>query len=80
MGKLNQFLTDLVRYPVIVIGAIVLLLTRLAGWFLLIAGLVFAMFWFSGDLPGLGAQILVTVAAGSALLAIANVCVPAARR
>lgn len=72
---MGEFIKDLFRYPVVAIGAVVLLVVRIVGWLLLIAGLLFGAFWLDGEFAGLGDKIVVTLLAGSALLAFANMYV-----
>lgn len=69
---MRLFLKDLVLFPVIAVGGVVILFLRILGGFLMIGGLLTFPFWFTGDLAGVGAQILAAVFAGSTLLAVAN--------
>ena len=69
---MRMFLKEIVLFPAVAVGGVVILFLRTLGGFLMIGGLLTLLFWFTGDRAGVGSQILAAVLAGSVLLAFAN--------
>lgn len=71
----DQFFKNVLKYPLIMIGAPLFLGFWMLGWFLLIGGAVAAVFWVNGEFVGLGWPIMSAVVGGSALLSLVRRCV-----
>ena len=67
---LVQFLKNVFRYPLIVIGAPFLVGLWVFGWFLLIGCFVMAGLWFNGEFVGQGWPILSAIFVGSVMLSL----------
>lgn len=72
---LVSFFKNVLRYPLIMIGAPILVGLRVSGWFFLIGGAATAVLWFNGEFVGLGWPIVSAVLAGLTMLSLARGCV-----
>ncbi|MCG8586882.1 MAG: hypothetical protein MI757_19430 [Pirellulales bacterium] len=63
-----DILRDIVRMPLIVAGAVLLFSMRALGVIVLTASLVTSIFWFTGELTGVGWPIFGGVVGGSLVL------------
>ena len=70
-----NFFMNVLRYPLIMMGALILVGLWVFGWFLLIGGAATAVLWLNGEFVGLAWPIFSAVLAGLTMLSLARRCV-----